>query len=202
MILRKLLITQQWLLVVQKSSAVDRYFTSLFSVCNIRFEIHPKIWWSVPWSDYVQEHRNSSLCLTLMGIRESCVQIDMHLIPVRIRERIGGIVEGTCPWSWFLGDIHPFEQWPRAPGYLLYIGDDKLPSYIRNIISHYKDPYKRTRIMECHQGAHLKKIISHRMRAWSTQGVPFQSLTNSPLKSYRNPIGKDRLPTTIFQGLC
>ena len=23
---------------------------------------------------------------------------------------------------------------------------------------------------------------------------------NSPLKSYRNPIGKDRLPTTIFQG--
>ena len=23
---------------------------------------------------------------------------------------------------------------------------------------------------------------------------------SSPLKSYRNPIGKDRLPTTIFQG--
>ena len=31
--------------------------------------------------------------------------------------------------------------------------------------------------------------------------VPRWSLTASlPLKSYRNPIGKDRLPTTIFQG--
>ena len=29
----------------------------------------------------------------------------------------------------------------RAPGCLVYIGDQKLPSYIGIIISHYKDPY-------------------------------------------------------------
>ena len=33
----------------------------------------------------------------------------------------------------------------------------------------------------------------------SLEVLPFRSLTYS-LKSYRNPIGKDRLPTTIFQG--
>ena len=27
-----------------------------------------------------------------------------------------------------------------------------------------------------------------------------RKFNSSPLKSYRNPIGKDRLPTTIFQG--
>ena len=31
-------------------------------------------------------------------------------------------------------------------------------------------------------------------------GTP-PKFNSSPLKSYRNPIGKDRLPTTIFQGL-
>ena len=36
----------------------------------------------------------------------------------------------------------------RAPGYLLYIGDEILPSYIGIIIHHYKDPYKPTSIME------------------------------------------------------
>ena len=29
-------------------------------------------------------------------------------------------------------------------GYVLYIGDEKLPSYIGIIISHYRDPYKPT----------------------------------------------------------
>ena len=29
----------------------------------------------------------------------------------------------------------------RAPGWLGYIGDDILPSYIGIIINHYKDPY-------------------------------------------------------------
>ena len=29
----------------------------------------------------------------------------------------------------------------KKPGWLGYIGDENLPSYIRIIISHYKDPY-------------------------------------------------------------
>ena len=29
----------------------------------------------------------------------------------------------------------------RAPGWLGYIGDEKLPSYMGIIINHYKDPY-------------------------------------------------------------
>ena len=29
----------------------------------------------------------------------------------------------------------------KNPGWLGYIGDDKLPSYIGIIINHYKDPY-------------------------------------------------------------
>ena len=29
----------------------------------------------------------------------------------------------------------------RAPGWLGYIGDEKLPSYIGIIVNHYKDPY-------------------------------------------------------------
>ena len=29
----------------------------------------------------------------------------------------------------------------RAPGWLGYIGDEKLPSYIGVLINHYKDPY-------------------------------------------------------------
>ena len=34
------------------------------------------------------------------------------------------------------------------------------------------------------------------------QHVTLPKFNSSPLKSYRNPIGKDRLPTIIFQGLC
>ena len=29
----------------------------------------------------------------------------------------------------------------KKPGYLLYIGDEILPSYVGIIINHYKDPY-------------------------------------------------------------
>ena len=36
----------------------------------------------------------------------------------------------------------------RAPGYLLYIVDEKLPSYMGIIMNHYKDPYQSTSIME------------------------------------------------------
>ena len=38
-------------------------------------------------------------------------------------------------------------------------------------------------------------ILSH----WNLYFIPPESLTWK-LKSFRNPIGKDRLPTTIFQG--
>ena len=40
----------------------------------------------------------------------------------------------------------------RAPGWLFYIGDEILPSYMGIIIGHCKDPYKPTSIMECHNG--------------------------------------------------
>ena len=41
----------------------------------------------------------------------------------------------------------------RAPGWLGYIRDEILPSYIGIIIiSHYKDPYQPTSLMECQQG--------------------------------------------------
>ena len=36
----------------------------------------------------------------------------------------------------------------RAAGWLGYIGDEILPSYIGIIINHYKDPYEPTSIME------------------------------------------------------
>ena len=36
--------------------------------------------------------------------------------------------------------------------------------------------------------------------AWKTIGIPPLKLNSSPLKRYRNPIGKDRLPSAIFQG--
>ena len=29
----------------------------------------------------------------------------------------------------------------KKPGYLLYMGDEKLPKYMGIIINHYKDPY-------------------------------------------------------------
>ena len=34
----------------------------------------------------------------------------------------------------------------NSPGWLGYVGDEKLPSYMGIIINHYKDPYKTTRI--------------------------------------------------------
>ena len=34
------------------------------------------------------------------------------------------------------------------PGWLGYIGDDKLPNYMGILINHYKDPYLTTSIME------------------------------------------------------
>ena len=37
---------------------------------------------------------------------------------------------------------------------------------------------------------------------WWSDGHTLRKFNSSPLQSYRNPIGKDRLPTTIFQGLC
>ena len=36
----------------------------------------------------------------------------------------------------------------RGPGWLGYIADDILPSYIGIKINHYKDPYEATSIME------------------------------------------------------
>ena len=39
-----------------------------------------------------------------------------------------------------------------TPGWLGYIRDEILPSYIGIIIRHYKDPYQPTSIMECQQG--------------------------------------------------
>ena len=36
----------------------------------------------------------------------------------------------------------------KNPGWLGYIGDEILPNYIGIIISHHKDPYKPTSIME------------------------------------------------------
>ena len=39
-------------------------------------------------------------------------------------------------------DEHLFQMSnEKNPGWLGYIGDDKLPSYIGIIINHYKDPY-------------------------------------------------------------
>ena len=40
----------------------------------------------------------------------------------------------------------------QDPGYLLYIRDEILPSYIGIIISHYKDPPYSSIIVECHRG--------------------------------------------------
>ena len=39
-------------------------------------------------------------------------------------------------------------------------------------------------------------------RFWSLEVLLPKFNSKSPLKSYRNPIGKDRLPTTIYQRLC
>ena len=36
----------------------------------------------------------------------------------------------------------------QKPGYLGFIGDRKLPSYMGIIVNHYKDPYQATSIME------------------------------------------------------
>ncbi len=41
----------------------------------------------------------------------------------------------------FMGKCHQVSNEKRAPGWLGYIGDEKLPSYIGIIINHYKDPY-------------------------------------------------------------
>ena len=44
-------------------------------------------------------------------------------------------------FGWFLqGNLYMSHE-KRAPGWLGYIGDDKLASHIGIIISHYKDPY-------------------------------------------------------------
>ena len=37
-------------------------------------------------------------------------------------------------------------------GWLGYIGDEILPTYIGIIMRHYKDPYSPARKMECHKG--------------------------------------------------
>ena len=43
-------------------------------------------------------------------------------------------------------------------GYLLYIGDQKLPSYIRIMISPFRDPYEPISTMERHKGF---EVCSH-----------------------------------------
>ena len=40
----------------------------------------------------------------------------------------------------------------QNPGYLVYIGDEILPTYTGIVISYYKDPQKPIGIMECHKG--------------------------------------------------
>ena len=40
----------------------------------------------------------------------------------------------------FQGSMHLSSD--QLHGYLLYIGDEQLPSYIGIILSHYRDPYK------------------------------------------------------------
>ncbi len=60
-----------------------------------------------------------------------------------------------CKWVRDSGfaPLVAFEQWPKKPWlWTLYIGDEKLPSYIGIILSHYKDPYQPTSIVECQQG--------------------------------------------------
>ena len=58
------------------------------------------------------------------------------------------------------------KQWPKPWLLAVYRGwnDEILPSYIWIIISHYKDPYQPTSIMECQQGlvhvAHLSSRVS------------------------------------------
>ena len=44
------------------------------------------------------------------------------------------------------------------------------------------------------------KVISDGIDDFKKMIPPPPKFNSSPLKSYRNPIGKDRLPTTIFQG--
>ncbi len=63
---------------------------------------------------------------------------------------------GLLGWigsSWigrFLSDTMTDEQWKKGLPWLvgLFLGDEKLPSYIGIIINHYKDPYSTTSIME------------------------------------------------------
>ena len=47
----------------------------------------------------------------------------------------------------------------RAPGWLDYIGDEILPSYIGIIISHYKDPYEPTSIMESKRFFFVAQVV-------------------------------------------
>ena len=46
---------------------------------------------------------------------------------------------GKSPWNLHLSSV-------QNPGWLGYIRDEKLPSYIGIILSHYKDPYQPTSI--------------------------------------------------------
>ena len=57
----------------------------------------------------------------------------------------------------------------RAPGWLGYIGDEKLPSYIGIIINHYKDP--PTQIIQAEQGMFLICTI----KRGSSMEVPYFS---------------------------
>ena len=44
------------------------------------------------------------------------------------------------------GSAFPYLYEERNPGWLKYIGDEIVPSYIGIIVNHYKDPHKTTRI--------------------------------------------------------
>ena len=59
------------------------------------------------------------------------------------------------------------------------------------------------------ESIHSGGILEKNHHQFSIRGKPshlfkvtLPKFNSSPLKSYQNPIGKDRLPTTIFQGLC
>ena len=70
----------------------------------------------------------------------------------------------TKPWC-----ETPAEQWTKNPGDLLYIGDDKLPSHIGIIVSHYKDPYESTRMTH---GSCQGRVwfTRHLLLQWSLRG--------------------------------
>ena len=83
----------------------------------------------------------------------------------------------------------------RAPGWLGYIGDEILPSYIAIIIYHYANPYKPTSIMESRRVffvAHLEnRLVAIRLAP--------QGSTKHP---HHMPLQPEGTPTFFLLGWC